>query len=184
MNTMKPNPHPLPRRRALQRLALLPGLPLALGGVLPRVARAHGSGGHAQAPTTVDDTQYDWGRAGRPQDARRSVTIGMSDRMRFTPDRLALRLGDTVRLVVVNRGRALHELVLGTEAELRTHAEAMKRHPDMAHDAPYMAHVPPGQRVQIVWHFNRPGRFLYGCLLPGHWDAGMVGHILVKETSR
>ena len=43
-----------------------------------------------------------------------------------------------------------------------------------------MAHVPPGQRGDIVWHFNRPGRFEFACLISGHFSAGMKGTITVK----
>ena len=46
----------------------------------------------------------------------------------------------------------------------------------MEHDEPYMAHVAPGQSQRITWTFNRAGDFLVGCLIAGHWDAGMKGH--------
>ena len=42
------------------------------------------------------------------------------------------------------------------------------------------AHVAPGRSVTITWRFNRAGEFLYGCLLPGHFEGGMVGHVDVR----
>lgn len=43
------------------------------------------------------------------------------------------------------------EMVIGTERELREHAEAMRKHPGMQHDDPYMVQVAPGGTGEIVW---------------------------------
>jgi uncharacterized cupredoxin-like copper-binding protein len=71
-------------------------------------------------------------------------------------------------------------MVIGTLAELKEHAELMKKFPDMEHDAPYMAHVKPGTTQEIVWQFNRAGEFNYACLIAGHFEAGMIGKVIVK----
>jgi uncharacterized cupredoxin-like copper-binding protein len=44
---------------------------------------------------------------------------------------------------------------------------------------PFMAHVPAGKQGEIIWTFNRSGEFDFACLLPGHYEAGMVGKIKV-----
>jgi uncharacterized cupredoxin-like copper-binding protein len=124
--------------------------------------------------------QKPWGIAGHPHQVRRTVTVRMDDRMRFTPDHLDVKLGETLRLRAVNAGAMLHEIVLGTGDELAAHAELMKKFPDMAHDEPYMAHVPAGRRQDLVWHFNRAGDFEFACLLPGHYEAGMRGTLRVR----
>ncbi|TSE28318.1 cupredoxin family protein [Tepidimonas taiwanensis] len=180
------------RRRLAWLVALAPLAPLTSLGAWPLSARAHGSahhgaghgsghGGHAAA--ALPPEQKPWGIAGDPRRVRRTIEIRMTDDMRFTPDRLTVREGETVRLRAVNRGRVMHEIVIGTPEELAAHAELMKRHPDMEHDEPYMAHVPPGQRGEIVWHFNRAGDFQFACLIPGHFEAGMVGHIRVEPAA-
>ena len=110
----------------------------------------------------------------------RTVTIDMADAMRFTPDQLTLQEGDTVRFVVRNRGRMLHEMVIGTPDELAKHAALMARFPNMEYDAPYMVHVETGKTGEIVWHFNRAGRFEFACLIAGHYEAGMRGTITVN----
>jgi uncharacterized cupredoxin-like copper-binding protein len=56
----------------------------------------------------------------------------------------------------------------------------MRKHPEMEHDEPYMAHVAPGKTERIVWQFTKPGEYYYGCLIPGHFEAGMVGKVIVK----
>lgn len=142
-------------------------------------ALAHNGAMHAQAQPAAAKQgapeQTPWGVAG--QAATRNVTVEMFDDMRFEPDHLIVTRGETVRFVIHNRGRMLHEMVLGTPDALAKHAKLMAQHPDMEHDEPHMAHVAPGASGEIVWTFNRPGSFEYACLLPGHYEAGMRGRI-------
>ena len=81
--------------------------------------------------------------------------------------------------MVKNSGAQLHEMVIGAAEELKEHAALMRKFPGMEHDEPYMAHVTPGKSGTIVWQFTRPGEFRYGCLIPGHFEAGMAGRITV-----
>jgi uncharacterized cupredoxin-like copper-binding protein len=124
--------------------------------------------------------QKDWGIAGAARQVRRTITLSMSDAMRFTPDRIEVRQGETVRLRVRNAGRVMHELVIGTPQELAAHAEMMLKHPGMEHDEPYMTHVAPGKTGEIIWTFNRAGEFEFACLIAGHFQAGMKGTINVR----
>jgi uncharacterized cupredoxin-like copper-binding protein len=146
-------------------------------------AQAHDKHSHA-APKKYDAAQVvetPFGRQGDPAKARRTIAIGMSDDMRYTPAEITVKQGETVRLVISNKGKVLHELVLGTPEQLRKHAEVMRQHPDMDHgDDPSMVHVKPGKKGEVVWQFTQPGEFQYGCLLPGHFEAGMVGKVIVK----
>jgi uncharacterized cupredoxin-like copper-binding protein len=82
--------------------------------------------------------------------------------------------------LVRNDGKIMHEMVIGTMKELKEHAELMKKFPGMEHDEPYMAHVAPSKRGEIVWQFTRAGEFFYACLIPGHLEAGMIAKITVK----
>ena len=127
--------------------------------------------------------QKPWGIAGDTRDVRRTIEVTMTDNMRFTPNRLEVREGETVRLVVRNSGKVMHELVIGTRQELDEHAALMQKFPNMAHDEPYMAHVSAGKTGQLVWRFNRAGDFEFACLIAGHYQAGMVGTIRVIPTS-
>ena len=160
----------------ITRLALAAAL-----AALPVAALAHGDAhapGKAAAAQPVVETAF--GRTGDPKKATRTVRVDMSDAMRFTPGAIEVKRGETVRFVVRNSGKVLHEMVLGTMQDLKDHAELMKKHPGMEHDEPYMAHVAPGKAAEIVWQFTRAGEFHYGCLVPGHFEAGMVGKITVR----
>ena len=141
-------------------------------------AHAHGPQAHDQGPN-LEMVETAFGRTGDPKKVTRTVDIEMLDTMRFKPDRITVRQGDTLRLTVVNAGRIMHELVIGTEEELRKHAALMRASPDMEHDAPYMSHVEAGKSGEIVWQFDKPGTFRFACLVPGHFEAGMVGTIVV-----
>jgi uncharacterized cupredoxin-like copper-binding protein len=130
-------------------------------------------------PAALSTEEKAFGRQGDPKKSTRTVTVDMSDQMRFNPAALTVKQGDTIRFVVRNSGKVMHEFVLGTLPELKEHAELMKKHPNMEHDEPYMAHVSPGKTETIVWQFSKAGEFHFGCLLPGHFEAGMVGKINV-----
>ena len=148
-------------------------------GVCSAAAWAHGPAGHGHKASAVKQEQTDWGVAGHAKQVTRTITLKMTDAMRFTPDRLEVKLGETVRLVVQNDGKMLHELVIGSKKVLDEHAALMLKFPNMEHDEPYMAHVDPGKKGDIVWTFNRVGEFDFACLIGGHYQAGMVGKIKV-----
>jgi uncharacterized cupredoxin-like copper-binding protein len=133
------------------------------------------------AKKPISTEQHAWGREGDPARASRTIAVDMNDTMRFTPASLKIKRGETVKFVVSNSGKTMHEMVIGTEAELKAHAELMKKHPGMEHDEPYMAHVAPGKKETLTWTFDKPGTFMYGCLVPGHWEAGMKGAIVVSD---
>lgn len=157
--------------------AMLVATLVALAGA----ALAHGeAGGHGKAAAAQPMVETAFGRTGDPQKATRTVRIDMSDRMRFDPAAITVKRGETVRFVVRNSGKTMHEMVLGSMQDLKDHAELMRKHPGMEHDEPYMAHVGPGKTAEIVWQFTKAGEFNYGCLIPGHFEAGMVGRVTVK----
>lgn len=148
----------------------------------PAAVFAHGSEAHDEAPKAAAiKEQKPWGIAGDASAARRTIILDMSDNMRFTPERISVKRGETVRLRVANKGQVMHEIVLGTPASLDEHAQMMLKFPTMEHGEPYMAHVSPGKSGDLVWNFNREGSFDFACLIPGHYQAGMRGTITVTQ---
>lgn len=160
----------------------LKALALAVLALAAGCAQAHGDKEHA-APSTFDGSKVEataFGQEGDPKRVSRTIRVEMTDAMRFTPARVAVQRGETVRFVVHNRGKVLHEMVLGTPQAIAEHAELMKRFPDMEHADANMAHVKPGASGDIVWQFTQPGEFSFACLQPGHFEAGMVGRVVVR----
>jgi uncharacterized cupredoxin-like copper-binding protein len=168
-------------RTHLQQTALLEPHQVAqyqhLRGYTPVHTQQHGKTGEAPKE------QKPWGIAGDAKGAR-TIEIRMTDDMRFRPDRIEVREGETIRFVVRNAGKVLHEMVIGTERELAEHAALMRKFPGMEHDEPFMTHVRPGRKGDLVWNFNRPGTFQFACLVPGHFEAGMKGTVTVTPKGR
>lgn len=143
-------------------------------------AIAHGDAAQQKkSAKPIPTEEKEFGREGDPRKVSRTVKVDMSDNMRFMPSNLTIKQGETVKFVVKNSGKVMHEMVIGPMKELKEHAEMMKKHPTMEHDEPYMAHVAPGKSETVVWQFTRAGEFHFGCLVPGHFEAGMVGQIRV-----
>lgn len=144
-------------------------------------AFAHNKAAHANPAAAVKKEQKDWGIAGDAKKVVRTISVNMLDTMRFSPDKITVKLGETVRIRVKNTGAMLHEFVIGTKAENAEHAALMVKFPNMEHDEPYMAHVPVGKTVDLIWTFNKPGDFEFACLIAGHYQSGMVGAISVAK---
>ncbi|BAU49707.1 hypothetical protein SVA_3159 [Sulfurifustis variabilis] len=120
------------------------------------------------------------GRPGDPAKVSRTIEVTMDDNMRFTPNRIEVKAGETVRFFVRNTGKLQHEFVLGSMAELKEHAAMMRAMPDMKHAEPNMVTLAGGKLGGLVWQFDQAGTVDFACLLPGHLEAGMAGKIKVE----
>jgi uncharacterized cupredoxin-like copper-binding protein len=104
----------------------------------------------------------------------------MSDDMKFTPAKINVKRGETIRFVVRNAGQIKHEMVIGSMAELKEHAEMMRTMPGMEHAEPNMVTLDPGKTGELIWQFTKAGTFDFACLQPGHFEAGMMGKVSVR----
>jgi uncharacterized cupredoxin-like copper-binding protein len=129
-----------------------------------------GDAGHAQG----------MGKPGDPNKVSRTIQVLMSDDMKFTPAKIDVRRGETIRFAVRNAGRLRHEMVLDSMAELKQHAELMRKMPGMEHADPNMVTLDPGKIGELIWRFTKAGTFDFGCLQPGHFEGGMMGKVSVK----
>ena len=146
---------------------------------------AHGDEAHSKKLAgPIKKEQKSWGIAGDAKMAKRTVEVSMGDNMRFTPEKIEVKQGETVKFVINNKGQMLHEFVIGTKKDLDEHAALMVKFPTMEHSEPYMAHVGAGKAGEIIWNFNRPGDFDFACLIAGHYQAGMVGKIKVIAAQK
>jgi len=156
---------------------------LLLGFALAPAAIGHGE--QKQSAPRFDYSRVEptaFGVAADPREADRTIRVEMRDTFRFIPDAITVRQGQVVRFVAANEGKILHEMVLGTVEELRKHAELMRKFPGMEHDEPQIAHVAPGETGEIGWRFSKTGTFNFACLIPGHFEAGMIGTIHVLPS--
>ena len=138
------------------------------------------------APPAVADPGHAHFSAGAPGNSKRparvvEVTMREADgKMEFVPARVEVKRGEQIRFKLKNAGLLDHEFVLATTEENVKHAEAMKKNPEMEHDDPNSKRLAPEKSGEIVWRFTKAGQFEYGCLIPGHREAGMTGVIIVK----
>lgn len=132
------------------------------------------AGGHGHDASGI-------GLPGQAAKVTRTISVDMTDAMRFSPADINAKPGETIRFVVKNSGKIKHEMVLGTVKDLKAHYEAMKKFPGMEHADDNMVTVEPGKSGEIIWQFTKTGKVNFACLQPGHYDAGMKG--LIKVTS-
>lgn len=114
-----------------------------------------------------------------PAPAQRVIDIVANDSLRFAPDHVTVRTGETVTFRVTNTGRSPHEFVLGDEAAQQRHEDAMT-HGDMSMDMMANAvDLPAGGTATLTYRFAEAGTVIYGCHVAGHYAAGMRGTVTV-----
>jgi len=178
--------------KATFNLAVTLALTAAIFAAAAGDARADGSHGGSHHRGTPDI-----GMAGNLNEVGRTVEIKAGDTF-FEPESIRVKPGETIRFVVKNSGKLVHEFNIGTPAMHAAHQremtmmvehgmlEADKIHFDkmkmdmgngmtMEHNDPNSVLVEPGKTREVIWKFTRPGKIEFACNIPGHYDVGMVG---------
>jgi uncharacterized cupredoxin-like copper-binding protein len=133
--------------------------------------------------STAHEGHFSAGEPGNPKKPARVINVVMREegkKMMFDPALVTVRKGEQIRFVLDNAGIENHEFVLATVAENRKHGELMKKYPDMEHEDPNAQRVAPFNRGELLWQFTKAGEFEFACLMPGHYEAGMFGKVIVK----
>jgi uncharacterized cupredoxin-like copper-binding protein len=152
--------------------ALVAIVSFAAGVGLPDAGRAHEDHGHFSA-----------GEPGDPKKPARTIKVRMlegSGKMSFEPPFIQVRRGEQIRFIVQNDGEEDHEFILATVEENQKHGEMMKKFPEMEHDDPNAKRVLPYASKEVLWKFTKRGEFEFACLIPGHYEKGMFGKVIVK----
>lgn len=128
------------------------------------------------------------GKPGKASEAARTVTIVAAD-SEFNPTVVQVKAGETVRFLVRNDGKLVHELTIGTKAMQAEHqsemlgfavsgaieADRIDRAKLGTHDHGNNVLLEPGQSGEIVWTFAKATDLEFGCNIPGHYESGMKG---------
>ena len=124
------------------------------------------------------------GAPGDPKKPARTITVEMKEtedgKMIYVPDRLEVKRGDQVKFALKNVGKVDHEFMLDSVKNNAKHKAEMQKNPDMEHDDPNGKRLAPGKEDEIVWRFTKAGQFEFACLIPGHYESGMKGIVVVK----
>lgn len=131
----------------------------------------------------------------------RVIRVEMIDNA-FSVKNVAVKAGETIRFVIVNKGTLLHEFNLNTSqehAEHRPMMAMMMEHgmitadkvvstsmamPDgskMSHTEPNSVLVEPGKTAEISWKFGKAGTLEIACNIPGHAESGMVAPVTIAR---
>ncbi|WP_249690160.1 cupredoxin family protein [Stappia sp. WLB 29] len=169
--------------RLIRTSAFAAGCVLALGAGAALAAGSH-SGGHGHDNSDGHhDAMMSVGKPGKAADVSRTIEVTMKEsddgRMLFEPSRLEFKTGETIRFAIANAGEIDHEFVLDDQKGVMEHKELMERFPDMEHDDPNSVRLAPGETGEIIWTFANGGSFEFACLIPGHYDSGMRGDLVV-----
>ena len=158
------------------RAALITGVTailLSTGAVLA----APGAPGHSHRSFAA-------GAPGDPKKPARTVEVVMKEtpdaKMLYEPSQIEVKRGEQVRFVLKNVGKVDHEFMLDSVANNAKHKKEMEKNPDMEHDDPNGKRLAPGTSGEIVWRFTKAGTFEFACLIPGHYESGMKGTVVVK----
>jgi len=167
-------------------LRALTGLFLALAVTALTACGGHKHGGdnhHSSTDGHHGDEKSDdsVGVPGDSEQVDRVITVAMNDDMRFIPQSIDVKSGETIKFDLKNKGAIKHEMVIGKTEYLLEHSEMMKKFPGMEHEEPNMLLLDPAKSGELVWKFTEAGTVDFACLQPGHFDAGMKGSVVVAK---
>ena len=104
----------------------------------------------------------------------------------FDPDVIEVRLGQRVRLTLLNDGNAEHDVeiagLLADHIQFEGGGAGHEAPGGGHHDAELVAaHAMPGTTASVMFTPLEAGEFEFVCTLPGHKEAGMAGKIIVTS---
>jgi uncharacterized cupredoxin-like copper-binding protein len=101
--------------------------------------------------------------------APRVVRIIASNALRFYPDVVTVKRGETISFEVTTMGMRSHEFMVGPAADVAADTAG----------TPEVADIAMMQTKSLTYTFNGAGPFAFACHAPGHYEAGMRGMIVV-----
>ncbi|NJO31935.1 MAG: cupredoxin family protein [Rhodospirillales bacterium] len=123
------------------------------------------------------------GEPGDPKKPYRTIELTMREgngTMAYEPGQIEVKRGEQIMFVLLNAGALPHEFLLDSFENNAKHKIEMQKNPEMEHDEPNGKRVEPKSDSKILWRFSKAGTFEFGCLIPGHYEAGMKGTVIVK----
>jgi uncharacterized cupredoxin-like copper-binding protein len=110
-----------------------------------------------------------------PDDGAQAVEVTLLDSMEIKPGRISVEAGKPVRFVITNDGALEHDFFIGSDREQKQRESGSgEPGPDR-----YVA-VEPGETVTLLTTFPSAGKTIIGCVVPGHYSAGMKASITIE----
>lgn len=106
--------------------------------------------------------------------APRFVDLTADDTLTFYPNVVQAIQGETVTFRIHNTGRATHEFMLGPVKDALADLEG----------TPEVADILAGQTASLTFTFTDAGAYAFACHAPGHFEAGMLGYVMVSGPGK
>jgi uncharacterized cupredoxin-like copper-binding protein len=193
-----PRPQPLQTARAPLARTRSYQLERVFHVTRARAVRWWGAGGIAFALlvavliiAAVQASRHGPGANIRPVGGTFTATITITnDTLLFDQQHVDARVGDIVGVVLSNTSAQTHNWVLVdgdarvVERVVAQGALAGADHefvPDDAAVVEYIGRIQPNERGQTVVIAATPGTYTFVCTMPGHYQAGMFGELVVQQ---
>ena len=145
--------------------------PVGFGtGITGAFGNASGMMGGAWSGTASTPGPGDAGFVAGTPAAPRIVKIVATPQLRLLPGAVTIEAGETITFEVTTMGPVVHEFMVGSAADVAA---------DKA-GTPEIADLGMMQTRSLTYTFTGPGPFAFACHLPGHFEAGMSGTIVVQ----
>ncbi len=142
------------------------------------------------------------GSKGDPKDVTRIIEVKMYDNY-YEPSSIQVKKGETVKIIVKNLGELVHEyniatkemhikhttemakliendILLGDSIDHAKMKEMSKKDPSLGHKHANSVMLEPNKTGEIIWKFSNDIALEMACNIPGHYETGMVGPIIIK----
>lgn len=130
-----------------------------------------------------------------PPGSGRAIEITGNDQIKFSLTEMRAKPGETLSVTLVNIG-TMPKLSMGHNWVLLKDAKNLDAFVNEAAMSPATDYIPPGQKGAVYAHtkmlgpkerdtvtFNapqQPGRYIFLCSFPGHYQVGMKGELIVE----
>ena len=141
------------------------------------------------------------GMKGKSNEVSRTINVKMYDNY-FEPKSIKVKNGETIKFVVENKGKLVHEyniatkkmhlkhqpemmmmmqmgILLPTKLDIKKMKEASKTNHAMSHSHSNSLLLEPNKKGEIIWKFSTNEELEVACNVPGHYQAGMVSKVSI-----
>jgi|TARA_B100001093_G_scaffold445337_1_gene448931 uncharacterized cupredoxin-like copper-binding protein len=142
------------------------------------------------------------GEKGDPSNIDRTIEIRMYDNF-YEPNIIKVKKGETIKFVVQNLGEMVHEYNIATKEMHIKHQPEMQKLVDhgillvdkidmnkmkkmskkdhsLSHSHSNSVIIEPKKTGEMIWKFSKNLTLEMACNVPGHYETGMVGQIIVE----
>ena len=142
------------------------------------------------------------GEKGNPNDVDRIIYIKMYDNY-YEPNLIKIQKGETIKFVVQNLGEMVHEynienkemhikhqpemqklvehgILLVDKIDMEKMKKMSKMDHSLSHSHSNSVIVEPKKTGEIIWKFSKNASLEIACNVPGHYETGMVGKIILE----